>query len=124
MLFLHAIATSSVSDLDLLDEVVQTLQSTQQAGELFQRLYELCATFARMARRLVEAAQSWIGAYDQGTDTLLLPGITDQVRVSLMESMQTLGGVADEFSLEYDLDIPTVLADWMNGQPLSQPGPS
>ncbi|KAJ2984678.1 hypothetical protein NUW58_g5933 [Xylaria curta] len=123
VLFLHAIATSSVNDLDLLDEVVQTLLSTRQAGKSFERLYELCATFARLARRLVAEAQPCVGDYNQGTDTLHLPDTTDQMPEYWLESLQALDGVSGEFSHEYDFDISTTFADWMNGQPISQAGP-
>ncbi|GAW16092.1 hypothetical protein ANO14919_055150 [Xylariales sp. No.14919] len=124
VLFLHAIATRSIADLDLLDEVVQTLQSTRQAGKSFERLYELCATFARLARHLVEAAQPCVGDYNQGTDTLHLPEATEQMPVYWLESLQTLEGVSDELSHESDFDVSAMFADWMGGQAMSQAGPS
>ncbi|KAI0455713.1 hypothetical protein F5B21DRAFT_503002 [Xylaria acuta] len=64
VLFLHAVPTGSVDDLDLLDEVVQTLRSTRQAGKPFERLHDLCPTFARLARRLVEAGRPCVGDYN------------------------------------------------------------
>lgn len=117
MLFLHAVATSSVDDLDLLDEVVQTLRRTRQAGKPFERLYELCSTFARLARRMVEAAQPCVGDYNQGTDTLQLPGTTEQMPEHWLGSLQTLDGMPNEFSDESNVDVSTIFADWMNGQP-------
>ncbi|KAH8157903.1 hypothetical protein CIB48_g10351 [Xylaria polymorpha] len=117
VLFLHAVATSSVDDLDLLDEVVQTLRRTRQAGKPFERLYELCSTFARLARRMVEAAQPCVGDYNQGTDTLQLPGTTEQMPEHWLGSLQTLDGMPNEFSDESNVDVSTIFADWMNGQP-------
>ncbi|KAF2966602.1 hypothetical protein GQX73_g6990 [Xylaria multiplex] len=112
VIFLHAIAATSIEDLDLLDEVVQTLRSTRQAGRPFERLYELCATFARLARRLVEGAQPCVGAYNQGTDSLQLPEEAGQMPVYWLESLQNPDVMSDEFA-----NVSTIFADWMNGQP-------
>ncbi|KAI0468819.1 hypothetical protein F4859DRAFT_488915 [Xylaria cf. heliscus] len=114
VLFLHAIATSSVDDLDLLDEVVLTLRSAPKAGKPFERLFELCSTFARLARRLVEAAQPCVGNYDQGTDALQLPETTEPEH--WLGSLQTLDMMPNEFSEDYNVDVSTIFVDWMNGQ--------
>ncbi|KAI1368129.1 hypothetical protein F5Y08DRAFT_326165 [Xylaria arbuscula] len=124
VIFLHSIPTRSVSDLDLLDEVVRTLEGTRQAGRSFQQLYELCATFARLTRHLVEAAQPCGGAYDPDADTLQLPEAADNMQEGWLEALQTLDGVPDGSSHEHDFDISAIFADWMNGRPLSQADPS
>ncbi|KAI0096920.1 hypothetical protein GGR51DRAFT_566904 [Nemania sp. FL0031] len=117
VIFLHAIATTSFEDLDLLDQVVEMLRNTRQAGKSFERLHELCATFARLARRLVEGAQPCVGAYKQGSDSLQIPEDAGQMPMYWLESLQSPGMISDEFVDVRNVDISTIFADWMNGQP-------
>ncbi|KAI1742080.1 hypothetical protein F4680DRAFT_412808 [Xylaria scruposa] len=117
VLLLHAIASTSVEDLDFLDEVVQTLRSTRQAGKSFERLYELCATFARLARRVVEVTQQRVMAYDPDTDSLLLSQDACRMPEYWLEILQNHDPMSDEMLEESNVDISTIFADWMNGQP-------
>ncbi|KAJ8132513.1 hypothetical protein O1611_g1108 [Lasiodiplodia mahajangana] len=117
VIFLHAIAATSIEDLNLLDEVVQMLRSTRQAGKSFERLHELCATFARLARRLVEGAQPCVGAYNQGTDSLQLPEEAGHMPVYWLESLQNPDMMSSEFDDIHNVDISTIFSDWMSGQP-------
>ncbi|KAI0424528.1 hypothetical protein F5Y09DRAFT_324127 [Xylaria sp. FL1042] len=117
VLFLHSIAVSSSEDLNLLDEVVETLRATRLAGKLFERLYEICATFARLARRLVDAAQPCVGAYNQSTDSLQLPETADQMPLHWSESLQGFEEATNEFSDACNVNISSVFTEWINGQP-------
>lgn len=70
VIFLHAIAASSLDDLQLLEDVVESLQKVQQVSRSSESLYQICSTFAQIARGLVEARKSCVGMYNQQDDSL------------------------------------------------------
>ncbi|KAF4979220.1 hypothetical protein FZEAL_4529 [Fusarium zealandicum] len=119
VIFLHAIAASSLEDVQLLSDVVETLESAQKGHAGTKKLYQICATFARLARRMVEARNSCVGMYDHSTDSLQLAGATEDVPWNWsgppldMSDQTQAGGLADWG----DNDMSAILADWINGQP-------
>ncbi|KAI2472279.1 hypothetical protein F4781DRAFT_9715 [Annulohypoxylon bovei var. microspora] len=106
----------NVFSLTLLDEVVETLQNIQKAGRSFERLYEICATFARLSRRMVEATNTCVGVYTQGTDSLQLFDTTGQMPGDWLEPFQDPDLMSDAFPNGCDSDISTIFTGWMNGQ--------
>lgn len=120
VIFLHAIAATSLEDVQLLDEVVETLRKVRGASNSSERLYLICATFARIAGRMVEEQSSCVGLYDQQTDSLHLLDAMDQIPIIWPESLQDFPEMdtsADQFS---DWDVPDmagILTSWAEGQP-------
>lgn len=61
---------TSLDDIQLLDDVVESLQRIQRVSRSSERLYQICSTFAHIARGLVEARKSCVGMYNQRDDSL------------------------------------------------------
>ena len=59
-----------MDDLQLLEDVVESLQKIQRVSHSSNRLYQICFTFTRIARGLVEARKSSVGVYNQQDDSL------------------------------------------------------
>ncbi|OAG43495.1 hypothetical protein AYO21_02432 [Fonsecaea monophora] len=55
--FLHAVVAASFEDVLLLDQVVDSLKPTRAASHRTERLYQVCSTFAKLARDIVERTQ-------------------------------------------------------------------
>lgn len=70
VIFLHSIAATSLDDLQLLEDVVESLQKIQRVSRSSERLYQICSTFARIASGLVEARKSCVGMYNKQDDSL------------------------------------------------------
>ncbi|KAL4923484.1 Zn(II)2Cys6 transcription factor [Aspergillus undulatus] len=119
--FLHAIASSSLEDTLLLEDVVRTLQPIKSTSKACARLYQICTIFARVARGLVESRNSFLGAYNAQNDSFLLLNDTSQ------SSLFDPGFLQDYFSAEVDMldqftyseaeDVSAVLGNWASGQP-------
>ncbi|KAH8897257.1 hypothetical protein GQ53DRAFT_837919 [Thozetella sp. PMI_491] len=104
VIFLHAVGATSIDDVDLMDEIVKTLQRIRKTSQLSDRLYIVCAEFARLARRLVESQRLSIGNYDPLCDSLQL--------------CKTDGGI---FRFDSTLDDSTLPPDWMQQSESSEP---
>lgn len=63
-----------MEDVDLLEEVVRTLQKTRGVSKASERMYNICANFVSVSRGLVEAQNSCVGRYDGNRDALELLG--------------------------------------------------
>lgn len=72
MIFLHAIAATSLEDVKLLEEVAATLFHARGVSSGSERMYSIGTNFARAARGLVEAQKSCVGAYNKQRDSLQL----------------------------------------------------
>ncbi|KAM0355756.1 hypothetical protein ACHAPU_000142 [Fusarium lateritium] len=122
VIFLHSIAAASLEDVSLLEQIVNTFRSAREIHAGAEKLYEICNTFARLARRMVEARNTSVGMYDQNTDSLQVVGVSENVPLSWHESVaQPPGGDAegDGFTGFLNDDMTSILADWINGQPPS-----
>ena len=118
--FLHSIAAGSMEDVQLLDDVVATLRTAPKTRSSTEKLYQICATFARLARRMVEARKTCVGTYDQVTDSLQLAGVSEELPLTWPEVVaQPLSHDpgTDGFSGFLNDDMSSILADWINGQP-------
>ncbi|KAF5674977.1 transcriptional regulatory [Fusarium heterosporum] len=120
VIFLHSIAAASLEDVNLLEQVVNTFRSAREIHAGAEKLYEICNTFARLARRMVESRNTSVGMYDQNTDSLQVFGVSEGVPLSWHEcGAQPSGGnvEGDGFTGFLNDDMTSILADWINGQP-------
>ncbi|KAF5005909.1 hypothetical protein FDECE_7667 [Fusarium decemcellulare] len=120
VIFLHAIAASSLEDVELLDQVVDTIKCARGGNTGTEKLFQICSTFARLARRMVEARNSCVGRYDQNTDSLRLAGTSEDVPPAWPEAFTSPPGQhfeAEGFSSWGNTDMSSILVDWINGQP-------
>ncbi|KAM0188842.1 hypothetical protein ACHAPI_010353 [Fusarium lateritium] len=122
VIFLHSIAAASLEDVNLLEQIVNTFRSAREIHAGADKLYQICDTFARLARRMVESRNTSVGMYDQNTDSLQVVGVSENVPLNWHESTAQLeGGNAegDGFTGFLNDDMTSILADWINGQPPS-----
>ncbi|KAF5583187.1 transcriptional regulatory [Fusarium pseudoanthophilum] len=120
VIFLHSIAASSLEDVELLEQVVTTFRSARDINIGAEKLYQICSTFARLARRMVESRNTSVGMYDQNNDTLQVAGVSENdpltwTDMAIQPSGQQAG--TDEFADFLTDDMTNILADWINGQP-------
>ncbi|KPM45557.1 hypothetical protein AK830_g946 [Neonectria ditissima] len=119
VIFLHAIAATNLEDVHLLDEVVLTLQHVQEASTSSKRLYQICATFAQLAGRMVEERSSFLRSYDQHTDSLQLFDAMTEVPFSWPETGQEFfeTEMATDGLPDWDVpDMTAILNSWVEGQ--------
>ncbi|KAL5335380.1 hypothetical protein BJX70DRAFT_390670 [Aspergillus crustosus] len=122
VIFLHAIAASSLQDNQLLDDIVLTLRPIKDTSKACARLYQICTIFSRVARGLVESRNSFLGTYNEHNDSLLLfnnnaghaslfdPG-------SLQDYLYAEVDMLDQFTYAEAEDMSAVLGSWVSGQP-------
>lgn len=96
VIFLHAIASSSLQDTQLLEDIVRTLDPLKNTSKASSRLCEICTIFSRVARGLVQSRHSFLGTYNPQNDSLLLLNDTSQTSVFNPGSLQ------DYFEAEVD----------------------
>lgn len=118
MIFLHAIAATSADDLQLLEDVVESLKHIAGVSRSSERLYKICSTFAKIARAFIEARRSnSVGTYNQQDDSLYFmnnpsqgPIIEpDDFRNFLVEDM------ADDDTFLAGQDMSAILDCWATG---------
>lgn len=120
VIFLHAIAATSTTDLSLLEEVVETLRRVRTTSQASERLYTVCATFARLARGLIEARGGGVGMYNEQEDHLRIDGAFGQgVFAFGLEGAAGSFGVS-EFEDQLDGidagELSALLGEWVDGQ--------
>jgi hypothetical protein len=116
IVFLHAIVATSLEDVQLLDEIVKILSKVNGASKDSERMYQICSTFAKLARTLVETKNSSVGIYNsqegsiQFTDSSVNTQIfQNDVFYSTFEDMT---GVPFEFNAH---EISNLIANWASG---------
>ncbi|KAJ5658308.1 uncharacterized protein N7484_001957 [Penicillium longicatenatum] len=121
VIFLHAIAATSMDDVKLLEEVVSTLHHARGVSSASERLYSIGANFARVARGLVEAQKSCVGQYNEQEDSLLLSGDTrrpDAFGSDTSNSQDPLGvDMMDYLTYPEAQDMSALFGSWDCGQP-------
>ncbi|KAH8424477.1 Zn(II)2Cys6 transcription factor [Aspergillus melleus] len=120
VIFLHATSATSWSDLELLDQVVSSMERIRSASRACERLYQICATFARLARGLMQTHSSRFGIYTDEDDTLRFFNGVGQTSIFHPESIQ---GILDSETVDYLTaaeadDMTSILGNWASGQPL------
>ncbi|PYH46369.1 fungal specific transcription factor domain-containing protein [Aspergillus saccharolyticus JOP 1030-1] len=118
---LHAIAAKDPDSVALLAQVVDTLKNlrdTSSQGAGSQRLYQICATFAQLAQKLVESVPSVsVGTYNQEDDSLRLSDAGDLAAFPFQpNTLQDLVAIDDvnRVTSTYATDF---LNEWITGQP-------
>ncbi|KAJ5806376.1 fungal-specific transcription factor domain-containing protein [Penicillium pulvis] len=121
VIFLHAIAATSMDDVNLLEEVVATLYNTRGVSSASERLYSIGVNFARVARGLVAAQKSCVGKYNEQEDSLLLSGDTRKPDASRLDGStpQDPFGVdmMDYLTYPEAQDMSALFESWDCGQP-------
>jgi hypothetical protein len=122
VIFLHAIASSSLEDTQLLEDVVRTLYPVKDTSKACGRLYQICTNFARVARGLIESrASSFLGTYNRQDDSLLLLSDTGNTSVfdpnSLQDYFTTEVDMLDQFTYSEAEGMSAILGGWASGQP-------
>ncbi|KAL2837833.1 hypothetical protein BJY01DRAFT_251236 [Aspergillus pseudoustus] len=122
VIFLHAIASSSLEDTQLLEDVVRTLYPIKDTSKACARLYQICTIFSRVARGLIESrASSFLGTYNRQADSLLLLNDTGNTSLfdpnSLQDYFTTEVDMLDQFTCSEAEDMSAILGGWANGQP-------
>ena len=79
--FLHAVASHSPQDLQILEDVVHTLKGVREASKASKRLYQICSTFAELAKEFSQTRNSSIGIYNHQSDSLQLADGSEQPSV-------------------------------------------
>lgn len=108
----------SMEDVKLLDDVVVTLYHARHVSSASERLYNVCSSFAQMARGLVDAKKSCVGQYNQQKDSLQL----DHLQHSGATLSNSPGDVAAMDMMSYltfpeAQDVSALLGSWDQGQP-------
>jgi hypothetical protein len=129
--FLHAIATKDPARAILLENVLSTLQTFRHTSRGSENLYQICATFTQVAKKLV-SSQQWLptmgGVYTQQQqqghqqDTLRVSDIS-QNPSSLFEPQFFQDALYDGPSSDAGLGsldpayTSDILNDWLSGPP-------
>ncbi|KAJ5096908.1 hypothetical protein N7456_007629 [Penicillium angulare] len=119
VIFLHAIAATSMEDVKLLEEVVATLQVARGVSNASERIYSIGANFARVARGLVEAQKS-VGKYNEQEDSLKLGDDTRKAHVFNPDITQdpSIGvDMMDYLTYPEAQDMSALFGSWDSGQP-------
>ena len=79
VVFTHSIASHSQGDVELLSQVLQTLEAGRNISAATNQLYEDCKAFLRFATAFVRSTQNSFGSYNQEDDSVTVPlmGISD-----------------------------------------------
>ena len=90
--FIHAIAAASTEDVLLLKSIFEMLESIQDASPEMKRLYQICASFLRVAERLVDSGAAPMETYDKQEDMLPLPDEAAHLSIFNTEFLPELFG--------------------------------
>jgi hypothetical protein len=122
VIFLHAISAAKLEDVQLLDDVVGTLKQVSGTSKQSERLHQVCATFAAVAREMVKSQRVNITSYSFEDNSLKLPMIPG------LWTRECSGRVCQE-SLELDMsqyvndwetfDMDGIMAGWVTGESTS-----
>lgn len=73
VVFTHAIASHSLEDVELLRQVLFTLEAGRNISAATSKLYEVCKVFLRFATAFVSSRQNCFGSYNQDEDSFTFP---------------------------------------------------
>jgi len=71
--FTHSIASHSQEDVNLLGQVLRTLEAGRSISAATNRLYEVCKVFVKFAIAFVRSRQNCFGSYNQEDDSFTFP---------------------------------------------------
>ncbi|KAF2014683.1 hypothetical protein BU24DRAFT_463450 [Aaosphaeria arxii CBS 175.79] len=73
VVFTHAIASHSSEDVELLDQVLQTLEAPRGYSEAVNRLYQVCRVFLEFVKAFVPSHHPFFGSYNLEEDSFTFP---------------------------------------------------
>ncbi|KAH8585442.1 fungal-specific transcription factor domain-containing protein [Bisporella sp. PMI_857] len=73
VVFTHSIASHSQDDVELLSQVLRTLEEGRSISAATNRLYELCKVFLRFATAFIQSTQTFLGSYNKEDDSFTFP---------------------------------------------------
>ncbi|TVY31773.1 putative transcriptional regulatory protein [Lachnellula subtilissima] len=120
VVFTHSIASHSQADVDLLRQVLRTLEAGRSISAATNRLYEMCKVFLRFATAFVQSRQDCFGSYNQEEDSFTFPMEANTNNVYNMASEFSRSGSASFENMQENL-VPmsaflgTYLGENMNG---------
>ena len=68
-MFTHAVASNNENDVELLTQVLSTLEAPRKNTEVLNRLYQVCKVFLEFAKALVTSPQASFGVYNVQEDS-------------------------------------------------------
>ncbi|RDW74641.1 Zn(II)2Cys6 transcription factor [Aspergillus mulundensis] len=141
VVFLHAIAAKDTESAELLSKVVGTLETFRRASKGSERLYQVCATFAQIAGRLMDgdterlSSLSTVGTLEDthmhvpsrmlepsNTDSSPGPEFNSAIHLHRETFEDVFASLNHDGNLGVDMDMDSVFAtelldDWFTGQP-------
>lgn len=69
VVFTHAIASQSKDDVELLFQVLNTLEAPRKNTEALNRLYQVCKVFVDFAKAFIQSQQPLFGFYNAQEDS-------------------------------------------------------
>lgn len=113
--FLHAVATKDMPSIILLEQVVGTLENFRNISQGSENLYQICAAFTQVARKLVQSQSLPEGTPNSQLDALQFSGSHNTTLFDpeiLQDGFES--GEIDGIHPSYAMDI---LSDWLSGPP-------
>lgn len=92
---------------------MSTLENFREVSVGSERLYQTCATFTEVARKLVQSQLSPTGIYDRDKDALIFPDSTSLFHPEAFQNAFEPGDM-NYLDPSYATDI---LNDWLSGPP-------
>lgn len=93
IIFTHALASKDQEDIDLLEQVLASLEAVRQMSEAGYRLYELCAAFIRVTKAVASDSHQQpfplFGIYDDQSGSLKFPPFGDGIGYNLANYCDT-----------------------------------
>lgn len=130
VVFLHAVASASHEDVQLLEKTQKTLELVKELNQQSRQVYNLCRVFHQVARAFVDRNSTFVGTYNSLDDTVIMPQ-SEHIRdygfiPSQPAQPNMLVSGSDSMSVpnfdETDMNgISMFLGDWLgNNAPVSQ----
>lgn len=115
--FLHAVTYKDQEDLQILEDVVRTLEGAKEASNASKRLYRICSAFLQLANHLYQIPGPSIGKYDADQRSLQLADGFHRPSTSQSVTFQ------DPWDIDCTDDLGSlgasgILDGWASGQPL------
>ncbi|KAL4816596.1 hypothetical protein BDW67DRAFT_190813 [Aspergillus spinulosporus] len=123
VVFLHAVAAKETESVELLAQVVATLEGFRGASKGSERLYQICAGFSQIASSLVRGPQhpaTQMQTQTSSTDALMSETLrASESGISTIQFLpETLEDVLESFNDDVNtFHVTDLLNDWFSGQP-------
>lgn len=105
-----------MANVTLLEQVVDTLENFRNASRGSERLYQICATFTQVAKKLVQPQRLPIGLYNQQQDSLRFSDASHSTSLFYPENFQDAFEPGDMNCVSPSSAIG-ILNDWLSGPP-------